>query len=87
MPVVTRVFVGRAGRFSGWGRGFARSSQRRCAQFSPVWRSLGLTGDVDEQDAIDTARQWLERNRRWLLVFNLDYRSGNSIESQRAGKL
>jgi hypothetical protein len=34
--------------------------------------ALGLAGavDADEQDAIDAARRWLERNGRWLLVFD-----------------
>jgi tetratricopeptide (TPR) repeat protein len=42
------------------------------ADFARLAVALGLTGagDVDEQDAIDSAREWLERNRRWLLVFD-----------------
>jgi hypothetical protein len=30
----------------------------------------GCALDGDEQEAIDAAREWLERNRRWLLVFD-----------------
>ena len=41
------------------------------ADLANLASALGLAGiEVDEQEAITAARSWLERNRRWLLVFD-----------------